>query len=378
MKKKKMEMQKDKYLLPNPLINIKNRDYWYIIKGIGILSVVIGHTWKAKYVYLYHLALFFFVGGYLYSEEKYGDRPWENVVSRLRKSWIKYVLFAAVFTLCQNLFLDLGIIINLPRYSRRDYLAGICNTILLQGGGRMAGALWFIPVMIVASGLLGMTVWIARQISHILKQEYIKYFLIVLQGIVLGVLGIALNLKGISLSYHIHTSFLVMPILVCGYFLRVFCADLRIILKFWAAVPLAIGFWYAVNKLHWWVDLAAEQIIGPWQFYVISVVGIYLCMYAAKVIQKTHILSKYFILIGKYSFEIMACHFLTTKIVDIIYAKMIGEINKEIYGKFVCAYSNELWPMYLLAGTLFIAVLFRSIDIFREKYNCNFYMRRIN
>ena len=149
-------------------------------------------------------------------------------------------------------------------------------------------------------------------------------------------------------------------------------------MKFGIAVPLAIGFGYAVNKLHWWIDLAAEQIIGPWQFYLISVVGIYLCMYAAKIIQKTYILSKYFILIGKYSFEIMACHFLTTKIVDIVYARMIGEINKEVYGKFVCAYPKECWPIYLLAGTLFIAVLFRSIDISREKFNGNFYMRKMN
>ena len=50
--------------------------YWDIVKGIGIIAIVLGHScyFAVGFVYLFHLALFFFVSGYLYSEKKYGDR----------------------------------------------------------------------------------------------------------------------------------------------------------------------------------------------------------------------------------------------------------------------------------------------------------------
>ena len=49
--------------------------YWDIVKGIGIIAIVLGHScyFAVGFVYLFHLALFFFVSGYLYSEKKYGD-----------------------------------------------------------------------------------------------------------------------------------------------------------------------------------------------------------------------------------------------------------------------------------------------------------------
>lgn len=80
------------------------------------------------------------------------------------------------------------------------------------------------------------------------------------------------------------------------------------------------------------------------------------------------ILRNCFTLIGRHSFEIMACHFLTTKIVDLVYARVIGEKNKHIYGVFVCAYSKQLWIVYAIVGTLFVALFFRAIDRIKEQF----------
>ena len=73
----------------------KNRLYWNIIKGIGILCIVIGHSWKllSGFVYLFHLAIFFFVGGYLYNDEKYSEDPYLYFANKLKNNWKKYVLF---------------------------------------------------------------------------------------------------------------------------------------------------------------------------------------------------------------------------------------------------------------------------------------------
>ena len=56
--------------------------YWDIVKGIGIVSIVLGHScfFAVKWVYAYHMMLFFFVSGYLYSDTKYKNRDRKSVV----------------------------------------------------------------------------------------------------------------------------------------------------------------------------------------------------------------------------------------------------------------------------------------------------------
>lgn len=352
------------------IINSANRDFWDIIKGIGILSVVLGHTcdFAYGYVYTYHLALFFFVGGYLYSEEKYGDKPWDNLASRLKSTWPKYVFFESFFIIFHNLFLDVGIIINEERFTLRDYAVNFGNMLdFCDVGGKMGGALWFVPVLVAAVSMLGMVVWIGRKIGQMFSKSSVKYGTIIMLGITLGFFGVAITIKRGALSHHFDTAFLVMPILITAYLTRVFCKNLSFVLKGYVAIPLAVAVFYAVDKMGWFVNLAQRQIIGPWQFYLISFEGIYICLYLGKIFLRISVLRQYFSLIGRYSFEIMACHFLTTKIIDLVYAKIIGEEDRNVYGVFACAYSSQCWLAYAIVGTLFVAFLFRLADKVKAK-----------
>lgn len=42
--------------------NTSRSKFWDVVRGLGILSIVIGHSWgpAIPYVYAYHLAIFFF------------------------------------------------------------------------------------------------------------------------------------------------------------------------------------------------------------------------------------------------------------------------------------------------------------------------------
>lgn len=346
------------------LIDIRNHDYWNVVKGIGILSIVLGHTcWFAKqYVYLYHLALFFFVAGYFYSENKYGDAPFLYIASRLHNLWPRFVLFVSTFVLLHNLFVDAGLIINIAKYTLRDVVTNMLNSLLLSCSETMGGALWFVPVIIFSGALFAGTVSAGRAVSRLLsKNNFVKYLIIILSGCVIGVLGIVLNQKLIFLGYHIHTAFIVVPLFTGAYFIRIGCRDLSSLLKWYVAIPVALGLWYCVKHLGWHVALSDEEIIGPLRFFVVSFSGIYLCLYLAKLIQRIPFLRNYFRLIGMYSFEIMACHFLTTKLIDLIYAAIIGETDRLVYGAFVSAYSKECWLIYAIIGTLLPALVAHGV-----------------
>ena len=79
------------------------RDYWNILKGIGAFCVVLGHCAMPvqNFVYLFHVPLFFFISGYMYNEQKYGDAPYDNLKGRM-KSWVKYVALYIVYILLHN------------------------------------------------------------------------------------------------------------------------------------------------------------------------------------------------------------------------------------------------------------------------------------
>ena len=84
-------------------------EYWNIVKGIGIILVVVAHLWldMTRYLYIFHLPLFFFISGYLYNEDKYGDDPYLHLISRIKSSWSKYVIYFWILVLFHNVLVEL-------------------------------------------------------------------------------------------------------------------------------------------------------------------------------------------------------------------------------------------------------------------------------
>lgn len=75
-----------------------------LARGIGILLVVLGHSNISsithKFIYSFHMPLFFMISGYLYDEEKYKD----NTLNFVKKKFNSYIV--PYFYLCFiNLFL---------------------------------------------------------------------------------------------------------------------------------------------------------------------------------------------------------------------------------------------------------------------------------
>ena len=333
-------------------VNSNNRDFWNVVKGIGILCIVIGHTchFLVPYVYLFHLVIFFFVSGYLYSEEKYGDKPSLNFFVRIISNWKKYFCFSVFFVLLHNIFFKFHFIIKTNKYSLLDIGKNLVNSIFFECHETLAGALWFVPVLIISSTIFGILIYIGRKIHVYFNKKFLKHLFILLIGLLFAILGKTLNEKTIFLTHHFQTSLLVIPIFILAYYIRKI-KDINPFLKWYIFIPCVIFLYLCVNFFNFKIELS-KNIIPGYIFFVISVAGIYACLYIAKIILKLKYLKKYFITIGKYSFEIMALHFLVIKIIDFIYAKIINETNPLIYGKFPYAY-DQLYILYIIGCTIF-------------------------
>lgn len=334
--------------------------YWDIVRGIGIVSIVMGHCFAKSviYVYTYHLALFFFVSGFLYNEKKYGQDPFAHIGSKLKSSWPKYMFYMSVFTLLHNPFQAAGINAPADYYSRSQTLAQIGNTLVFYGVESMGGALWFVPTWVLACGVFGGSIWF---VLHFIPQKQAGAFsfrslALLLISLSFGAAGAFLILREYFLFYRVHLVFLVQPFFAAGWLIKTHLPQYKRLLKWYAALPCALILGVLVNRWQLHIDIAVGRIGNGFQYFILAFLGIYCCMVLAALLEKAGKVQQIFILWGKHSFDIMALHFFIFKLMDVGYGRLL-HYPLEYYSAFPHAYGSILWPVYIILGTTIPALL---------------------
>ncbi len=323
--------------------------YWDILKGIGIVSIVFGHSQSLgiviRTVYYYHIVLFFFISGYLYNEERYGDSPFAFFARRLENMWVPYVCYGGLFILLHNL-LSQCLLFPAIGYGKKDMIYALVNTLFLQCSEGPSGALWFVPVMLAAGTGFTVIIWFSRNFLPAPVRPWAAAVLCMGAGL----FGMALNRREIYLNYHIQTAILVIPVYYGGYILRKRNISIEKYTRWYGAAACGALFWYFLVFTKESVELSVDAIPGGMNFYVISAAGIYLCCFAAKCLKRFEKAGRAAALLGKYSFDIMALHFLVFKMIDWIYVRVIcGPLENQ--GDFPYSYP-ELHVIYLVLGVI--------------------------
>ena len=353
------------------MIDSNNRKFWNIFKGLSILFIVIGHScyFLVPFVYLFHLAIFFFIGGYLYNEDKYGNDPGKYLLVKLKTNWPKFFGYSMFFLILHNLFTKLGLIISEP-YLISQMVPATLNTAMFFGTEALSGALWFVPVYIVATVGFGFIVYYSNKIkiSKKLSAETNKNIIIIGLSCLCGIVGCYFILRNLYVMLHVHTSFLIMPIIMSGYYVKKYIKNLDKVLKFIPFVIVTAILGLLAYKTSYRVNLT-DNITGNFiLFYIVSILGTYFTLYLSKIVYKIKYVDNYFGMLGKYSFEIMAFHFLVFKIIDFLYSLrgiMNNTISVNVYGAYPYAFKC-LWPVYIVLGATIPALIFLFIDKVKE------------
>lgn len=371
-------------MLPPSTTAPARSQYWDIVRGIGILSIVMGHGFSKStiYVYPYHLALFFFVSGFLYNEKKYSQDPFAHIGAKLKSSWPKYMTYMALFTLLHNLLQTLGINAPADDYNRSQTLAHLGNSLVFYGAEPMGGALWFVPTWVLSCGVFGGTMWF---VFCFLPGIFPKFFqnkisgtpgadssdtsglgsdasllrsslIALLISLLFGAAGALLMFREFFLFYRVHLVLLVQPFFAAGWLIRKHLPQFKRFLKGYAAMLCALLLAILVNHWKLYIDIAVGRIGNGWQYFFLAFLGIYCCMVLAALLEKTKKLQKLFALWGKHSFDIMALHFFIFKLIDVSYGRF-AHYPLEFYSAFPHSFGNILWPLYLILGTTLPALL---------------------
>jgi fucose 4-O-acetylase-like acetyltransferase len=329
----------------------QRHQYWDILKGLGIATVVVGHSGSPliPFVYMYHLALFFFISGCLY-KDTYSETPIVYVAKRTRSLYWPFVKYGILFLILHNVFLHLNIlsakvepgIIAAREYHIRDMVRMAEEIVTLISTEQMAGAMWFIPLLFITCILFCFIRYLSIRFAG-------RHSLLATGGIsiTLFVIGIILAQKNIILSRHADVAFVVLPILFTGY---LFNNSRFQLVAHWGIVFFCVLFLVFVSRKYGFIQLDNRIYISPWLFITASFAGIYINLYLGKIIQKSSFLGKSFAYIGRRSLMIMALHFLAFKAVSALYILANG-VPAYWFAKFpVITGSNGWWIAYTITG----------------------------
>ena len=334
-----------------------------ILKGIGILSIVIGHAcWETTifnvllpigaFVYLYHLSIFFFCSGYCY----HGVREMglsHYIGKRISSLYIPFIKYAILFLVLHNFFINIGIQ-EAEKYTLNEYIIKATDIFLFNTSEQLLSTFWFLPTMFFALILYGLIdFWDQRIFAH--SQTLFKYIAIFLFGLI----GIYSTAHQFGLLYNLQISYLMLPIIAIGELVQkkdllkrhnsLFCIT---------ALPVSFGYLcWVLHQNIGIIELSKFQIISPIMFYPVTLMGIIFCYSLAYLIKKGVFLRRLFIYIGKNSFSIMALHFLIFKTIDLVYSNIIGLSGN--LGMFPYSYP-QLGVVYVLLG-VFLPILFISL-----------------
>jgi fucose 4-O-acetylase-like acetyltransferase len=331
---------------------LNNRiDYLDIVKGLGIIFVVIGHSGLllSKFVYLFHIPLFFFISGYFY-QDKYTLNFSDFIIKRIKSLYIPFVKFELLFLAAHNIFYNLNIYNNAGSdspeklYNASDYISNIISIAMLNGSELLLAPLWFITALFTVNIMF----WIISKVSLKYGMKWKPVFVVFCfcLGNLFTKLKIGIIQNILFVPELLNVSMVAVFIFYLGYLYRKH--ECKFIFN---SKPLIMCSLLILLLLREYgvMDMRVNSYPNPAFMLIGSLLGIYLTIYISKNISNVHVkeILKY---TGNHTMSIMAFHLLCFKVVSLLQIKILG-LPFYLLGNFGQPIQRSWWGiLYSMAG----------------------------
>ena len=325
--------------------NADSRIKWCdVYRGILIVLVVLGHSTSLfnGWIYQFHMAAFFFISGFV---ERMKESLGDFIVKRACVLIVPYYGMNLLGILLFWGFDKIGILqkISTVAYPDRfwDALKGLFNNTVVYCD--WLGAMWFLPVLFIAS----IITWI---IVHLFKRERDILLITVLLFLYCMYTKTSQNL------FFLRLAGMAQLFVICGYLFRHKIEGKTVTLIYVLMGTLLMAFIWIINRhmgLRGKVDWPSAQFNG-WSDMILPFPGILLTMGISLLITESSQLKKFFMFLGKNSMGIMCFHFIGFKATYAILI-MLGRMKAEDFHLLVPQGISISWELVLL---LIISILF--------------------
>ena len=301
-----------------------------IIKALAIIIMVWGHVGLpgTKFLYLFHMAVFFICSGFVY-KDKYA-RDIKSVLIFLKKKimtlYFPYVICAVVFTLLNNVFIKIGFYDEnvCPYLSNQEILKDCIRALLFSRGTQLGGATWFLRALFFISVFYCFFNYIT------LKFKIINNSLI--QLVISSIFLILLYYFGHRISNPSIFNF------VSNFILGYFCFSIGNILKekqVWLfqikksglfgflTICISLFILLILNNFGS-VNIDRGNFTNPFFFLMASIAGFFMLFSVSVFICYLDKMQKVMLLIGKNTLSILVLHLLVFKFMNLLYVKILN------------------------------------------------------
>lgn len=146
-------------------------------------------------------------------------------------------------------------------YSVKQFFIVLSKAFFCAGSEFLTGLLWFVPVSIIATCILGFIITYSRRISRRFENDKMKYVIQFVLILLCTLLGYYLMKKHCDLHAHMQISLVVMPCLWGGYLLRSSKVDFHTYLNPFAAI--VCGILVYVASMHFELELVLFMKVYP-------------------------------------------------------------------------------------------------------------------
>lgn len=314
-------------------------DWLDICKGLGIILVVLGHAPLPSdikaFIYSFHMPLFFFLSGFVFSTKKYYNF-FDFFKNRFSRLIIPYFLLSAILTI---VYITYEKAINEYPFTVTEVILGFIysNSEHLK----IAVPLWFLTCIFIVS-------LIFYFISKLKKDIWILFILFILS--IIGFLSN--NFIDSRLSWNVDTALTATVFFGIGYLTRknshIFINKKNIQIVDLTIITFSLTFLFSyLNSRISRIDMLGNTYNNYFYFYIAALSGIATCILISILIKKSTVFS----FLGKNTITILAFHLNIFILINFTFKLLINNFGFQIQ------VFDSFWWSIIYTGTTLIVLI---------------------
>lgn len=328
-----------------------------IIKGLGIILMVIGHTNSPfrDFIYLFHMPLFYMISGFLFDPNKIYDKK-TFLLKRLRRLYIPFILWNISFIFLHNILYKYGIY-STQYVGFEEYMFHVFKVILFTGTEPIFDPLWFLKSLFIGNIFILLIFFVVSRLKLQEKELCMLRLMIFISALLVGF--IIKKIEG-YFFYDLHRELITMFLIYLGFVTakyqdRFLLPNLRLSVLCFIILLIC--------SLYFTFSLSGAIIVNPIILTIISVVGFYMIYTFSYYILRLKKISSALIYIGQHTMSILILHLFAFKILSLI---LDTKLNLHTMDSHSIYYVGDYWWSWILFSLVGVVFPICCIGLYKQ------------
>lgn len=338
--------------------NSTKNNYISIAKALGIILMVVGHsgcpTAIGKFIYLFHMPLFFVCSGYFFKEISDWPSLFVFYRKRIKGLYLPYLKWSLLFLLLHNTFRYLHITGSVI-YQKEDYVRQFLKMIAMTDYELLIRPFWFIKELLLTSLIVAAISFFTSRLS--IKKRSVLLFMIALISSVISKLLPPIPLIGDCSVLCLCILYYYTGILLYKYKHHILLTYTTMTLSFCIVL---IGSIFFVGN----IDMRFTNIYNQIPYFLLSITGVVMVLCISQKLETIKNVSLLYYL-GNHTMPILALNLLALKLGNLLKI-WIYEMPIEKLSSYTIIYENNslFWLIYTAIGVLIPLIAYTSYNRF--------------